>query len=152
VHVKTNGTRTSELSKEVIDQYFSLKIVEARNENNEPWLKLLNASQRRWEADQQVHLKLAMDIAEWHARTLMLNDLAEADPYTPSLRDKLTATLLLHRTALSGLVCTAVLTMALAIQILIALTSASTEVWFSLSVTLVSWAFVTYRTYEDWRN
>lgn len=72
--METNDTTPSLLTKEVVDAYFDIKLIEARLDGAEDYAKFLIASRNLWENNRSLHVKLAADIAQWKRSTDLLNE------------------------------------------------------------------------------
>lgn len=68
-------TKPATLREEMINDYFSVKLIEAERKEDDEHLKFLHASHRLWREQRSLDIRLAQDIVRWQEETERLNRL-----------------------------------------------------------------------------
>lgn len=73
--MSNDETKPATLREEMINDYFSVKLIEAERKEDDEHLKFLHASHRLWREQRSLDIRLAQDIAQWQQETEHLNRL-----------------------------------------------------------------------------
>lgn len=68
------------ISEKIVNEYFSIKMVEARLSGNEDYIRFMRASIRLWKHNRSLHVRLCQDIQNWHNSTVLLEEMLEYEP------------------------------------------------------------------------
>ena len=73
--MNNDETKPPSLREEMIDKYFSMKLIQAERDEDDVYLKFLHESLRLWQEQRSLGPQVAQDIARWQEETDRLDKL-----------------------------------------------------------------------------